>query len=448
MVKTIAIIGRPNVGKSTLFNRLVGKNKAIVADSPGVTRDYNSDTFDDKGNTFELIDTAGIEEKNNKKLSEALRESSKKAIKKADEIIFLVDVRSEITSDDLFLVKLLRKSGKKIYLTANKCETTKQDEEAIKFLSLGLGESINISAEHNRGIQDLKSKVFSQVDQGKNDAVLLKKSDKNKIKISILGRPNSGKSTLTNFLLNSERQLVGELSGLTRDTISEEFVWNNKNYTIIDTPGLRKKSKIIDLVEKKSTKNSLKSVDESDISILIVDSSVGFDKQDLLLSNYIEEKGKPFILAINKWDLVKNKKEAKNLITYKVSKSLSQNKGICIVYISSKEGLGIENLMENISKIYNLSFKKLKTNKLNEFLDNITSLHIHPTDKGKEIRFKYITQIKTNPISFVIFTNKPQSVLDSYKKYILNNIREEFSLNGVPIRVIYKKTTNPYDKKS
>ena len=201
---------------------------------------------------------------------------------------------------------------------------------------------------------------------------------------------------------------------------------------------MRKKSKIIDLVEKKSTKNSLKSVDESDISILIVDSSVGFDKQDLLLSNYIEEKGKPFILAINKWDLVKNKKEAKNLITYKVSKSLSQNKGICIVYISSKEGLGIENLMENISKIYNLSFKKLKTNKLNEFLDNITSLHIHPTDKGKEIRFKYITQIKTNPISFVIFTNKPQSVSDSYKKYILNNIREEFSLNGVPIRVIYK----------
>ena len=224
----------------------------------------------------------------------------------------------------------------------------------------------------------MKSKVFSQVDQGKNDAVLLKKRDKNKIKISILGRPNSGKSTLTNFLLNSERQLVGELSGLTRDTISEEFVWNNKNYTIIDTPGLRKKSKIIDLVEKKSTKNSLKSVDESDISILIVDSSVGFDKQDLLLSNYIEEKGKTFILAINKWVLVKNKKEAKNLITYKVSKSLSQNKGICIVYISSKEGLGIEKLMENISKIYNLSFKKLKTNKLNEFLDNITALHVNP----------------------------------------------------------------------
>ena len=448
MVKTIAIIGRPNVGKSTLFNRLVGKNKAIVADTPGVTRDYNSDTFDEKGNTFELIDTAGIEEKNNKKLSEALRESSKKAIKRAEEIIFLVDVRSEITSDDLFLVKLLRKSGKKIHLTANKCETTKQDEEAIKFISLGLGEPINISAEHNRGIQDLKSKVFSQVDQGKDDAALLRKSDKNKIKISILGRPNSGKSTLTNFLLNSERQLVGELSGLTRDTISEEFVWNNKNYIIIDTPGLRKKSKIIDLVEKKSTKNSLKSVDESDISILIVDSSVGFDKQDLLLSNYIEEKGKPFILAINKWDLVKNKKEVKNLITYKVSKSFSQNKGVYIVYISSKEGFGIENLMENILKIYNLSFKKLKTNKLNEFLDKITSLHIHPTDKGKEIRFKYMTQIKTNPISFVIFTNKPQSVLDSYKKYILNNIREEFSLNGVPIRVIYKKTTNPYDKKS
>ena len=448
MVKTIAIIGRPNVGKSTLFNRLIGKNKAIVADNPGVTRDYIIDSYTDRGFKIELIDTAGIEEKNNKNLSKKLKESSEKAIKKADTVIFLVDVRSEITSDDLFLTKLIRKSGKEIILVANKCETVKQDNEALKFNSFGFGESINISAEHNRGIIDLKSSIYGLIEKNKANNVEDKFEKDIAIKIAILGRPNSGKSTLTNYLLQEERQIVGEISGLTRDTISAEFQWNNKNYVIIDTPGLRKKSKITDDVEKKSSKSSLRTVDNADVSILMIDASVGFDKQDLIISNYIEEKGKPFILAINKWDIIKDKKNSKNKILDKTLKSLSQFGGASIVFISSKSGDGIKELMETVLKIYNLSFNEISTNKLNSFLEKITSSHTHPTQNGREVRFKYITQIKSNPISFAIFTNKPKAVLESYKRYILNNLRKEYSLSGVPIRVIYKKTDNPYSKKN
>ena len=448
MVKTIAIIGRPNFGKSTLFNRLIGKNKAIVADNPGVTRDYIVESYIDRGFKIELIDTAGIEEKNNKNLSKKLKESSEKAIKKADTVIFLVDVRSEITSDDLFLTKLIRKSGKEVILVANKCETVKQDNEALKFISFGFGESINISAEHNRGIIDLKSSIYGSIEKNKANDVKDKFEKDIAIKIAILGRPNSGKSTLTNYLLQEERQIVGEISGLTRDTISAEFNWNNKNYVIIDTPGLRKKSKITDDVEKKSSKSSLRTVDNSDVSILMIDASVGFDKQDLIISNYIEEKGKPFILAINKWDIIKDKKNSKNKILDKTLKSLSQFGGASIVFISSKNGDGIEELMKTVLKIYNLSFNEISTNKLNSFLEKITSSHTHPTQNGREVRFKYITQIKSNPISFAIFTNKPKAVLESYKRYILNNLRKEFSLSGVPIRVMYKKTDNPYNKKN
>ena len=446
MVKTIAIIGRPNVGKSTLFNRLIAKNRAIVADNPGVTRDYIVETYTDRNLNIELIDTAGLEENNKKNLSKILKKTSKKVIEKSDAILFLVDVRSEITSDDLFLAKLVRKSGKDIILVANKCETVKQDQEALKFDSFGFGESVNVSAEHNRGIQYLKSLIYESFNHEDAEDQSNLSKEENKIKISILGRPNSGKSTLANFLLKEDRQLVGETAGLTRDIISEEFQWKKNNYIIIDTPGLRKKSKISDEVEKKSSKSSLRSVDISDISILMIDASIGFDKQDLLISNYMEDKGKPFILAINKWDLIKDKKDSKIEILDKISKSLSQFRGASTVFISSKNGHGIDELMKEVIQIYDLSFIEISTNKLNSFLDKVTSTHTHPTDNGREVRFKYITQINSNPIYFAIFTNKPKAVLDSYKRYILNNLREEFSLSGVPIKIIYKKTDNPYKK--
>ena len=447
MTKTIAIIGRPNVGKSTLFNRLIEKRIAIVADEPGVTRDFIIEGYEDKGINFNLIDTAGIHESNKKKLSKILKESSRSAIERSDILIFLLDVREGITSDDLYLSKLLRKSGKEIILVANKCETPKQDNEALELHSLGYGDPIPISAEHNRGISDLKSEIYKfgkevefDFKEGASDSLVQK--------ISILGRPNSGKSTLTNFFIQESRQLVGEESGLTRDVISLNFKWLNKDYIIIDTPGLRKKSKIDDKIEKKSTKNSLKSVENSDVSILMVDALLGFDKQDLNIANFIEDKGKPFIIAINKWDLIKNKKSKKIEIIEKINNSLSQFREINVVFISSNTGKGLDELIMRVNEVIDISKLSISTNNLNSFLEGVISSHAHPNISGRAIRFKYITQVKNSPLTFIIFSNRPNAILDSYKRYISNNLRKEFGLDGVPIIIMYRKSENPYHNKN
>ena len=447
MTKTIAIIGRPNVGKSTLFNRLIEKRIAIVADEPGVTRDFIIEGYEDKGINFNLIDTAGIYESNKKKLSKVLKESSKSAIERSDILIFLLDVREGITSDDLYLSKLLRKSGKEIILVANKCETPKQDNEALELHSLGFGDPIPISAEHNRGISDLKSELYKF---GKKVEFDFKEelSDSFVQKISILGRPNSGKSTLTNFFIQERRQLVGEESGLTRDAISLNFKWLKKDYIIIDTPGLRKKSKIDDKIEKKSTKNSLKSVENSDVSILMVDALLGFDKQDLNIANFIEDKGKPFIIAINKWDLIKNKKSKKIEIVEKINNTLSQFREVKAVFISSNTGKGLDELIMKVNEVIDISKLSISTNNLNSFLEGVISSHAHPNINGRALRFKYITQVRNSPLTFVIFSNRPNVILDSYKRYISNNLRKEFGLDGVPIIIMYRKSENPYHNKN
>ena len=447
MTKTIAIIGRPNVGKSTLFNRLIEKRIAIVADEPGVTRDFIIEGYEDKGINFNLIDTAGIYESNKKKLSKVLKESSKSAIERSDILIFLLDVREGITSDDLYLSKLLRKSGKEIILVANKCETPKQDNEALELHSLGFGDPIPISAEHNRGISDLKSELYKF---GKKVEFDFKEelSDSFVQKISILGRPNSGKSTLTNFFIQERRQLVGEESGLTRDVISLNFKWLNKDYIIIDTPGLRKKSKIDDKIEKKSTKNSLKSVENSDVSILMVDALLGFDKQDLNIANFIEDKGKPFIIAINKWDLIKNKKSKKIEIVEKINNTLSQFREVKAVFISSNTGKGLDELIMKVNEVIDVGKLSISTNNLNSFLEGVISSHAHPNINGRALRFKYITQVRNSPLTFVIFSNRPNVILDSYKRYISNNLRKEFGLDGVPIIIMYRKSENPYHNKN
>ena len=447
MTKTIAIIGRPNVGKSTLFNRLIEKRIAIVADEPGVTRDFIIEGYEDKGINFNLIDTAGIYESNKKKLSKVLKESSKSAIERSDILIFLLDVREGITSDDLYLSKLLRKSGKEIILVANKCETPKQDNEALELHSLGFGDPIPISAEHNRGISDLKSELYKF---GKKVEFDFKEelSDSFVQKISILGRPNSGKSTLTNFFIQERRQLVGEESGLTRDVISLNFKWLKKDYIIIDTPGLRKKSKIDDKIEKKSTKNSLKSVENSDVSILMVDALLGFDKQDLNIANFIEDKGKPFIIAINKWDLIKNKKSKKIEIVEKINNTLSQFREVKAVFISSNTGKGLDELIMKVNEVIDVGKLSISTNNLNSFLEGVISSHAHPNINGRALRFKYITQVRNSPLTFVIFSNRPNVILDSYKRYISNNLRKEFGLDGVPIIIMYRKSENPYHNKN
>ena len=440
---TLAIIGRPNVGKSTLFNRLIGKKVALVANEPGITRDYRIENFTYSNNVFELIDTAGIENSSKSKISKLVKISSEKAISKADGILFMVDARKNLTSDDIFLSDLVRKSDKKIILIANKCETMSLAFGSTEFYSLGFGEPLPISSEHNRGIDVLLEKIIQLF----NDSSVNKKlpiSRQDIMRISILGRPNSGKSTLTNYFLKETRQIVAEEAGITRDSISFPFTWKKTDYEIWDTAGLRKRSKVNDYIERLTSRSSLNAVKESNISILMIDALVGFDRQDANIANFIENTGHPFVVGVNKWDIVKDKNELKREIKEKILSFLPQLGNIPIINISAKNGKGVGQLMIKINDLVKLNNIRVQTNKLNKFLEKIEIYHPHPNQSGKEVRLKYITQITTNPPCFLLFSNRPSSVLDSYKRYLINNLRKEFDLEGVPIKINVRSSKNPY----
>ena len=443
MPETLAIIGRPNVGKSTLFNRLIGKRLALVANEPGITRDYRTEKLNIENNSYELIDTAGIEEISRDNISKITKDSSINAINISDIILFVIDARNSLTSDDYSLASIIRKSGKKVILIANKSEGRSVKQGEIESHSLGFGDPLSISSEHNLGISELQNQII------KNSSINIEYENKeNSIKkIAILGRPNSGKSTLINQLIGENRQIVGPEAGLTRDSIPLFFTWNSINYQIWDTAGIRKKSKVLDHAEKLSVMSSLNATEETEIAILMIDSERGFEKQDANIANIIESEGKPFVIAVNKWDLVKNKKEKKKEIEEKIDEFLPQFGKISIAYISAQKNQGIDKLMQLSNKIDIISDKRLTTSELNEFLIQVSNRHPHPNKNGKSVKIKYITQPKVRPSHFIIFSNYPNYIKESYKRYLVNEIRKEFDLNGVPIRIDFRGSDNPYDSK-
>tara|TARA_B100001287_G_scaffold74292_1_gene61709 strand:+ start:213 stop:1547 length:1335 start_codon:yes stop_codon:yes gene_type:complete len=443
MPETLAIIGRPNVGKSTLFNRLIGKRLALVANEPGITRDYRAEKLNIENNSYELIDTAGIEEISRDNISKITKDSSINAINISDIILFVIDARNSLTSDDYSLASIIRKSGKKVILIANKSEGRSVKQGEIESHSLGFGDPLSISSEHNLGISELQNQII------KNSSINIEYENKeNSIKkIAILGRPNSGKSTLINQLIGENRQIVGPEAGLTRDSIPLFFIWNSINYQIWDTAGIRKKSKVLDHAEKLSVMSSLNATEETEIAILMIDSERGFEKQDANIANIIESEGKPFVIAVNKWDLVKNKKEKKKEIEEKIDEFLPQFGKISIAYISAQKNQGIDKLMQLSNKIDIISDKRLTTSELNEFLIQVSNRHPHPNKNGKSVKIKYITQPKVRPSHFIIFSNYPNYIKESYKRYLVNEIRKEFDLNGVPIRIDFRGSDNPYDSK-
>jgi len=443
MPETLAIIGRPNVGKSTLFNRLIGKRLALVANEPGITRDYRTEKLNIENNSYELIDTAGIEEISRDNISKITKESSINAINISDIILFVIDARNSLTPDDYSLASIIRKSGKKVILIANKSEGRSVKQGEIESHSLGFGDPLSISSEHNLGISELQNQI---IENSSINTEYVNKGNSIK-KIAILGRPNSGKSTLINQLIGENRQIVGPEAGLTRDSIPLFFTWNSINYQIWDTAGIRKKSKVLDHAEKLSVMSSLNATEETEIAILLIDSERGFEKQDANIANIIESEGKPFVIAVNKWDLVKNKKEKKKEIEEKIDEFLPQFGKISIVFISAQKNQGIEKLMQLSNKIDLISDKRLTTSELNEFLIQISNRHPHPNKNGKSVKIKYITQPKVRPSHFIIFSNYPNYIKESYKRYLVNEIRKEFNLNGVPIRIDFRGSDNPYDSK-
>ena len=446
-MKTIAIVGRTNVGKSTLFNRLCQKKLAIVHDIAGVTRDRKEATAHLYDLTFRLIDTAGLEETT--ALSQAMWKQTQMAIEESDIVLMVVDARSERTSLDDKLAKSLRTAHKPIILVANKCEGKTQSTDLVDFYKLGLGDPIPISAEHGLGLADLYQTLLPFFPDTPEESQEESEEEKSRpLHLAIVGRPNVGKSTLINQLLGKERLLTGPEAGVTRDAITIPWKWQDKDILLTDTAGLRKRGKVDNVLEKISTFDTTNAINFAEVVILVLDANEPMEKQDLIIASTVINEGRALILALNKWDEIENQKKVLRDIKEKMVSSLQQVKGIPIVTISAKTGYGLDPMMREVFNIYKIWNKRVPTHKMNTFLREMTEAHPTPIAKnGRRIPMKYITQVSSRPPTFVIFSSNPDQLPESYLRYLTNGLRDRFGLHDVPIRIHLRKQNNPYSKK-
>ncbi len=451
MSVNIIIVGRSNVGKSTLFNRLIGRRLALVHDIPGVTRDLREGYIKSFDGSYKLIDTAGFEDIKKSFLNNETQNKTKHFIKLSNLALFVVDGRSAISKDDLNCLSQIRKMITNIILVVNKCEGSEFKQNFNDFYSLGLGEPIFISAEHGNGIDDLLDSIkkLTNID---NQSLLERKyfseppnAIDGYLKLTVVGRPNTGKSTLFNYLAGSQRVITSSMPGMTRDSIQTRVSFNDKVFNLIDTAGLRRKSKVVDVVEKLSAMDTIKAIKISDIVILLIDATQLIDKQDLTIASSVISEGKVLVIGLNKWDLVNNQESVFKIIKERLEESLSQVKGLEIVTLSSKTGLRVTNLVEISFKLYHLWEKRLETSKLNRWLETITRLNPPPlSSRKKTVKLKYITQVKSKPPSFIIFTTSSNDVSESYKRFLKNDLTKQFKLHGIPIKLNIRKQKNPY----
>ncbi len=443
--KIIAIVGRTNVGKSTLFNRLCGKKEAIVHDMPGVTRDRREGRGHLGDLTFKVIDTAGLEETTS--LAKAMWQQTEKAIEEADIILMVVDARSDLNPLDMRLAQDLRPLEKPVLLLANKCEGNAQFLAATESYKLGLGDPIAVSGEHGQGMLDLFQALlpyFPQEDETDTDDL-----DENEpvspLKIAIVGRPNVGKSTLVNRLLGQERMLTGPEAGVTRDAISVDFEWKGRPVTLTDTAGLRRRSRVDFSLEKISAADTRRALNFAEVVIVVVDANIPLENQDLQIARQVVEEGRALVVAVNKWDAIANPRQKMNEIKTKLHDSLQQVKGVPLVTLSAKTGAGVDLLMKEVFHINDIWNKRVQTHRLNEWLKQMTEAHPPPVAKnGRRIPMRYMTQVNTRPPTFVIFSSNPDELPESYLRYLSNGLRDKFGLTGIPIRIHMRKRENPY----
>lgn len=451
MALKVAIVGRPNVGKSTLFNRLVGKKLALVHDLPGVTRDRKEAVAKYKDLELTIIDTAGYEEATIGKMEERMWQQTKRAINESDVVLFLFDARSGIQAYDEHFADLVRKSKKPVILIANKCEGKAQEMGIYEAYKLGLGEPLIFSAEHSIGFDELylllkefdKPQNVSDMNDGEEN------TDENELKkrpiqIAIVGRPNVGKSTLVNALLKDERMLTGPEAGLTRDAITSELKWKDWQLKLVDTAGLRKQAKVTGAIEKMSVESTLYAANMAQVVILVLDADGVLDKQDLTIARKVLDEGRALVIALNKWDIA-DKKEALDKLNDKLQTSLSQAEGIPTVTISALKQRGLDKLLSAVIKVYERWNVRIPTAPLNKWFHDVQEQNPAPLGKNKRrIKLKYITQAKTRPPSFYIFSSNPEGLPDSYLRYLTHQLRETFNLGGIPLRITVRKTDNPY----
>lgn len=443
MTLTVAIIGRPNVGKSTLLNRLAGRKVAIVHDKPGVTRDRKEIFARFQDIDLKLIDTAGFETGAEGSIEERMYAQTKKAIDEADVCLFLTDARSGLHPYDEIFANLVRQSHKPVILLVNKCEGKVQEDSVFEAYKLGLGEPLAFSAEHGLGLQDLYSllKPYSKNQEKEEEEENI---GERTINLAIVGRPNVGKSTLVNALLNDERMLTGPEAGITRDAVQVAFSFEGKSFNLVDTAGLRRHSKITDSLEKMSAANTKHAAFMAQVVVLVLDADAVLDKQDLTIAREVLDEGRALVIAVNKWDIA-NRQQTIQKLNDKLQTSLTQVTGIPTVTISALKKEGLNKLMKAVLTVYNRWNKRIPTAPLNQWFSDVLEQNTPPLGKNKRrIKLKYITQAKTRPPSFYIFSSNPEGLPDSYLRYLINDLRQTFDLGGVPIRMVVRKSDNPY----
>ena len=431
----IAIVGRPNVGKSTLFNKLTGKRLAIVEDTPGVTRDRIYSECEWLNHTVMLIDTGGIEPKTDDGMLSKMRDQANIAIESADVIILVTDLLSGVTANDADIAAMLLKSGKPVVLCVNKCDRIGEPPaEFYEFYNLGLGDPIAVSSVHGHGTGDLLDACFKYIDFDKEDEY-----DEDTVKVAIVGKPNVGKSSLVNLIAGEERVIVSDMAGTTRDATDTEVENKYGKFVLIDTAGIRRKSRVDDNVEKYSVLRSYMAVDRSDVCVIMIDATEGFTEQDSKVAGYAHEQGKACVIAVNKWDAVEKDGNTMNKFQKELEADFSFMSYAPIVFISALTGQRVDKLFELIVSTYEQNCRRISTGMLNDMLSYATAKVQPPSDKGKRLKLYYMTQASTKPPTFVVFCNRSDLFHFSYQRYIENQIRETFGLTGTPIKIVVRE---------
>ncbi|MEQ1614320.1 MAG: ribosome biogenesis GTPase Der [Hyphomicrobiaceae bacterium] len=454
---TIAIVGRPNVGKSTLFNRMTGKRTALVSDLPGLTRDRKEGEAEIWGHMTRLVDTAGLEEAASGSIAARMRAQTELAIAEADLVLFVIDARAGVTPVDKEFARIVRNAGNKAILVANKCEGSKGTEGFYEAYALGLGEPVAISAEHGEGLSDLYGDIVAALglemdadNENEPDVAEMPPEEDDPtrpIKVAIVGRPNAGKSTLVNALLGEDRMITGPEPGLTRDSVASDLVWAHRNIKLFDTAGLRRRSKVEDTAEKLATSDTIRAIRFAEVVVLLVDAERGIEHQDLTIASMVADEGRALVIAINKWDLIVEKQKRLKEIHDTVTLRLAQMPGLRVVTLSALGERGLDKLMPEVLKAYDLWNKRISTNDLNRWLREAMDQHAPPATSGRRIKMRYMTQVSARPPTFIAFCSKPESLPDSYVRYLEKSLRKTFDFPGVPIRFNLRKGANPFADK-